>query len=119
MPIDWIMSHPGYVAFATLWIAVLLARKFAKMRCSRSTHPVAEWTVVVLTLAAGGLLLDCVTRGPAAALVYVMTSTLIALTELFVTRKPRPAGGARRRRPTLSSIPSKSFTFISRRHRWA
>jgi two-component system cell cycle sensor histidine kinase/response regulator CckA len=104
MPIDWIMSHPGYVAFATLWIAVLLARKFAKMRCSRSTHPVAEWTVVVLTLAAGGLLLDCVTRGPAAALVYVMTSTLIALTELFVTTRAETEASRRRQAETANTL---------------
>jgi two-component system cell cycle sensor histidine kinase/response regulator CckA len=85
MPIEWIKSHPGYAAFAALWIAALLARKFAKMRCCRSNHPVAEWTVVVLTLAAGGVLIDCVPPGPAVALIFVITSVLIALTEIAVT----------------------------------
>ena len=87
MLIDWITSHPGYTAFAALWIVALLVRKFAKMRCSRSSYPAAEWTVVILTLAGGGVLIDCVTHGPAEALVYVMASTIIALTEVCVVAR--------------------------------
>jgi PAS domain S-box-containing protein len=84
MPIDWITNHPGYVAFAVLWILALAARKFAKMRCSRSRHPAAEWTLILLTLAAGGMLIDDAPNQVAAALVYGIASAVIVLTELFV-----------------------------------
>ena len=104
MPIEWITSHPGYAAFAALWIAVLLARKFAKMRCSQSRYPAAEWTVIVLTLAAGGVLIDCVPHGPAVALVYIITSTLIALTELCVAARGEAEASRRCEEETATTL---------------
>ena len=85
MPIDWIKSHPGYVAFAVLWIAAFAARKFARMRRDQSGSTTLKWTLVVSTLITGAVLNACMPHGAAALLAYVATSGVLAAIEIAFT----------------------------------
>jgi two-component system cell cycle sensor histidine kinase/response regulator CckA len=85
MPIDWIKSHPGYAAFAALWIAMLAVRQVAKLRRGRPGPVVAKWIAIILTLAAGAALAGYVPHGPAMLLVYAVISGLLAAAEIGLT----------------------------------
>jgi PAS domain S-box-containing protein len=85
MPIDWIKSHPGYAVFAALWIAALAFRKAGKARDDGFGLTLARWAIVLLTLAAGAVLLSRVPGGLGSVTVYVVISGLLAAMETGTT----------------------------------
>jgi PAS domain S-box-containing protein len=82
MPIDWIKSHYGYVAFAILWIIALGARQSLKTRGPKTGSGALKWTIFIGTLALGAGLASYAEHGPALLLVLVVVSGLLAATEI-------------------------------------
>jgi len=82
MPIDWIKSHYGYVAFAILWIIALAARQSLKARGVRSGSAALKWAIFIVTLALGAALASYAGHGPALLLIFALISGLLAVTEV-------------------------------------
>ena len=82
MPIDWIKSHPGYPVFAALWIAALAFKQAKNARAAGSGFTPAKWIVVSFSLLAGAGLAGAAHSIPATMLAYLVTSLLIAATEI-------------------------------------
>ena len=85
MPIDWIKSHYGYVAFAILWIVVLAARQASQSRAAKPGPVASKWTIAILTLIAGAALSSFVTGLAGLILVCLAISGLLAAGEIALS----------------------------------
>jgi PAS domain S-box-containing protein len=81
---DWIKSHPGYIAFAFLWIIALAARQASKSRGVQPIPVLAKWGAIAGILAAGACLVSCVNGIIGFSLILVLISALLAVIEITV-----------------------------------
>ena len=85
MPIVWIESHPGFSSVAILWIGVLALRQARKVHPAHSGLGLVRWTLALLVIAAGALLLSETFGDLAGLLVSAMTLGLLAAIEIGTT----------------------------------
>ena len=104
MPIDWIKSHSGYIAFAVLWIIVLAARQATKSREARRGPTAAKWTAVFLSLIAGAALASFVTGVAGLVMVCVVISGLLAAAEIAVVASAEAREGLRCEAEAMESL---------------
>ena len=81
MPTDWIQRHPGFTAFALLWIVALALRQFLIKREVGAGSVLCKWVVILMALASGGFLVTSL-HGTAALVVSLIISALLTTIEL-------------------------------------
>jgi two-component system cell cycle sensor histidine kinase/response regulator CckA len=104
MPIDWIKSHYGYVAFAILWIIALAARQSLKTRATKAGSAALKWAIFIGTLALGAALASYADQEPALVLVFVVISGLLAATEICSVALVEAAEGLRCEADAMDSL---------------